>query len=90
MEIITIEAKTFEAMMMKVEHFSQKMDTLFLVSDKRLAHWMDGAEVCHALSISKRTLQTLRDNGTLPYTQIEHKMYYKPEEIKKVLIKNKK
>ena len=26
-------------------------------------------------------VQTLRDNGTLAYTQISHKTYYKPEDV---------
>ena len=37
------------------------------------------------LNISKRSLQTYRDNGTLPYTQIGHKIYYKPEDVKQVM-----
>ena len=27
------------------------------------------------------SVQTLRDNGTLAYTQISHKTYYKPEDM---------
>ena len=30
--------------------------------------WVDGQEVMNALHISQRTLQNLRDNGTLGYT----------------------
>ena len=43
------------------------------------------------LNISKRTLQTYRDNGTLPYSQINHKVYYKPEDVEQVQnqLKNK-
>jgi hypothetical protein len=43
------------------------------------------------LKISKRTLQTYRDNRTLPYSQINHKMYYKSEDVEWVLnqLKNK-
>ena len=33
------------------------------------------------LNISPRTLQTLRDNGTLAYSQINHKVFYKPEDM---------
>ena len=35
--------------------------------------WIDGQDVMMALHISKRTLQTLRDNGTLPYSRINGK-----------------
>ena len=37
--------------------------------------------MCQTLNICPRTVQTLRDNGTLAYTQISHKTYYKPEDV---------
>ena len=37
------------------------------------------------LNISPRTLQTLRDNGTLAFSQINHKVYYKPEDVESIL-----
>ena len=36
------------------------------------------------LGISPRTLQTMRENGTLAYTRISHKVYYRPEDVKAV------
>ena len=43
--------------------------------------WLTSEEVCHILSISKRTLQSYRDRGTLPYAQIGRKIYYKASDI---------
>jgi DNA-binding transcriptional MerR regulator len=37
--------------------------------------------VCEKLGISKRTLQTYRDRGLLPYSQINHKIYYRTEDV---------
>ena len=37
------------------------------------------------LNISPRTLQTLRDNGTLAYSQINHKTYYRPEDVELIV-----
>ena len=34
---------------------------------------------------SPRTLQTLRDNGTLAYSQIGHKIFYKPEDVQRIV-----
>jgi len=48
-------------------------------------NWLDNQDVCQMLNISPRTLQTLRDNGTLAYSQINRKVYYKPEDVKSVL-----
>ena len=39
-----------------------------------------------ALNICPRTVQTLRDNGTLAYTQISHKTYYKPEDVMAIVV----
>ena len=46
---------------------------------------MDSQDVCLRLNISPRTLQTLRDNGKLPYSQIQHKIFYKPEDVEALL-----
>ena len=46
---------------------------------------MDSQDVCLRLNISSRTLQTLRDNGKLPYSQIQHKIFYKPEDVEALL-----
>lgn len=52
---------------------------------KSLNGWMDNQEVCRQLNISPRTLQTLRDNGTLAYSQINHKVFYKPEDVMRIV-----
>ena len=59
-------------------------------SDKRtpLADWLDNSDVMRALNISQRTLQTLRTNGTLPYSQIGGKLYYKHADIEALLDRN--
>jgi len=85
MEVINIEAQTFEAMMSRFETFTRKVESLCESKDKSLQRWLDNQDVCQILNISKRTLQTYRDNGTLAYTQINHKMYYKPEDVEKAI-----
>ena len=39
--------------------------------------WLTSEEVCHLLRISKRTLQSYRDRGILPFAQIGRKIYYR-------------
>jgi carbamoylphosphate synthase small subunit len=86
MEIINIDAQTFEAMLSKFEGFAKRMEQLCRQhGDKDMSEWLDNQDVCQLLNISPRTLQTLRDNGTLAYTQISHKTYYKPEDVQKIL-----
>jgi hypothetical protein len=86
MEIINIEAETFEAMLSKFENFANRTEHLSrLHGDRDMKEWPDNQEVCQFLNISPRTLQTFRDNGTLAYTQISHKAYYKPADVEKIL-----
>lgn len=86
MEIVNIDAKTFEEMLSKFENFATRMEQLCrLHGDREMKEWLDNQDVCLLLNISPRTLQTLRDNGTLAYSQINHKTYYKPEDVEKIV-----
>ncbi|NDW08458.1 helix-turn-helix domain-containing protein [Dysgonomonas sp. 520] len=46
---------------------------------------MDSADICRALGISKRTLQTWRNNGKIPFAMLGGKVYYKEEDIDSLL-----
>jgi hypothetical protein len=50
--------------------------------------WIDGQIVLQTLHISQRTLQSLRDNGTLPFSRINGKFYYKVSDIQALLESN--
>ena len=84
MEIISIEKKTFEEMVSKFDNLVAKAEALCF-EDKKMSGWMDSQDVCVLLNISPRTLQTLRDSGRLPYSQINHKTYYLPEDVGRML-----
>jgi hypothetical protein len=47
--------------------------------------WLKSVEVRKLLNISPGTLQNLRINGTLHYTSIGSIVYYKQEDINKLL-----
>lgn len=86
MEIVSIERKTFEAMVAKFNHFVRCMDAICLRhGEKKMTEWMDNQDVCQMLNISPRTLQTLRDNGTLAYSQINYKTYYRLEDVQRIV-----
>ena len=59
-----------------------------LSDDAFLEDWIDGQVVMQKLHISPRTLQTLRSNGTIPYTKIGHKIWYLRQDIERVLRTN--
>jgi hypothetical protein len=50
--------------------------------------WLDNQDVMQTLHISKRTLQTFRTNGTIPYSRIQGKFYYKVSDIEQLLQDN--
>jgi hypothetical protein len=50
--------------------------------------WLKSSEVRKLLNISPGTLQNLRINGTLRFTKMGSIMYYKLEDINKVLEEN--
>lgn len=86
MEIVSIEVKTFERMKETVELICRKMQKLrSQYQSKQLDEWLDNQDVCLFLNISPRTLQTLRSNGTLSFTQIERKLYYKKKDVVQLL-----
>ena len=86
MEIVTIEATVFESMLEYLENAARITDELCeKLREKRMGEWLDTQEVCLLLHASSRTLQTLRENGTLAYSRISHKVYYRPEDIQKIL-----
>jgi excisionase family DNA binding protein len=52
--------------------------------------WLDGQDVTQLLHISKRTLQSWRKKGILPYYQIGGKILYKKSEVLEILERSRK
>jgi hypothetical protein len=77
MEIVNIEAATFQEMKMTLKHFSTRIRQIVgKTLTKNTEEWLDNQDVCTFLKISPRTLQNLRNNGSIPYTRIERKIFY--------------
>lgn len=88
MEIVNFEKRAFEEMTAKLNYFVQRMDNLYrLHCEKKPGGWMDNRAVCQKLRISPRTLQTLRDNGTLAFTKIGNRTYYRPDDVEQIIVK---
>ena len=76
MQVITIESEAFQIIVTQLEAINTKLNKekgTTPLSDI----WMDNQDVCDLLHISKRTLQSYRDNGKVPFSQIGAKIYYK-------------
>ena len=86
MEVISIERSTYEELLTSFNSFvAQMKEMASRGNDKGLDDWLDNQDVWQMLNISPRTLQTLRDNGTLAYSQINRKVYYRPEDVESIL-----
>jgi hypothetical protein len=59
-------------------------------SPRATKKWLKSDEVKKVLNISSGTLQTLRNNGTLPFTKIGGLIYYDAEDIYKALTGKKR
>ncbi|WP_165043376.1 helix-turn-helix domain-containing protein [Dysgonomonas sp. ZJ709] len=84
MDIIAIEGRTFEQIKQSFENFTQQIKSL-CGDNRNNEKWLGNKTVCELLHISSRTLQSYRDNGTLPYSQIGRKCYYKTSDIETLI-----
>ena len=89
MDLIIFERKAFEEFATKIEQFILRVSNTPGVKNgkKQTNKWLDHQNVRQRLKISKRTLQTLRDNGTLAYTKIGNRTYYLPEDVDSITTK---
>lgn len=54
-----------------------------------LKKYLKSSEVMDMLHISPGTLQSFRDNGTIPYTKMGNIIFYEADEIQKVMTANR-
>ncbi len=87
MEVIAIQKSVLEGMKNELkalleltENVMQKYTPIF-----REEQWLDNQEVCLMMNITKRTLQTYKDKGLLPYSRLNRKNYYKRSDVQALL-----
>ena len=86
MDVITIESGAFQEILQKLNTIEQRFLELETKANYKLKErWLDNQEVMILLNISKRTLQTYRDEALIPFSQIGFKMYYRAIDIERFL-----
>ncbi|GAB7256845.1 helix-turn-helix domain-containing protein [uncultured Polaribacter sp.] len=76
-------------MSQEIKDIKARIDLIkYQKAEKLKDNWIDNQEVMQSLHISKRTLQTFRTNGTIPYSKIQGKFYYKVADIEQLLQDN--
>ena len=80
--IVVINVSTFT---MWMERVKELLNVLRLqeqrMKNKGMGAWLDTSEVCAMLNLSKRSVQSMREQGKLPYTKIEGRIYHRVEDI---------
>lgn len=89
MDITAIESKTFDQIKERFKDFSRQVKDL-CGDNQDKEQWLGNDDVCGLLQISPRTLQSYRDNGILPFSQIGHKCYYKVSDVEQLINNSKK
>jgi hypothetical protein len=69
----------------RLEDLLKEIKQLIQPGQSQPKKWLKSSEVRKMLNISPGTLQNLRINGTLRFTKIGSIMYYKLEDINKIL-----
>lgn len=82
MGIICIDERVWNSFMGKLATLSalaRQVDRMYNPAKKE--YWMESADVCRALDISKRTLQSYRERGNIPFSNVGGKYFYKESDI---------
>ncbi|OPC66493.1 DNA-binding protein [Elizabethkingia bruuniana] len=88
MEVIAIPKLVFKELVTELDKLLQLTidasgDYQSIFSEER---WLDNQEVCLMLGITKRTLQSYKDKGFLPYSKLNRKNYYKFSDVQRLLV----
>lgn len=84
MKLIIIDRKAWERHHSEFADFIHSIEQL-IGNPPETDEWLDNEAVCKRLGISKRTLQSYRDTGKIPFSMIGHKCYYKESDITELL-----
>lgn len=86
MEIITFDSKAYKELDNKITAIA---DYIFNHTEAESTNeddiWVDSYEVCTFLKISEKTLQRLRVSGTIAFSNIRGRYFYKISEVKRML-----
>ena len=85
MEVISIEIDLLDSLVEDLQELANQTEEICVAEDYNSQQWLDTQDVCRILNVCYRTLQSLRDNGKLSFTQIERKFYYKPDDVENLL-----
>jgi len=85
MEAIILSKQEFELL---VEKLKKLTDVLAEKQKDPEDQFLDNQEFMQLMNISKRTAQSWRDEGTISFSQIGSKIYYRMSDVRRLLDTN--
>lgn len=88
MEYIIIEKGLLELLELKVKKLSNLIENSSLfnhIQNSPGEKWVENTVLAESLGISTRTLQNYRQRGVLGYSVIGRKIYYRSEDVEKLI-----
>ena len=86
--VITRETPLFTDLISKINTMENEIEAMKEGNLSCTAKWLNGDAVMRKLGISRRTLQTYRDNRIIPYSVVGGKFYYSIRDIEELMKKN--
>lgn len=84
--VIIVDEHLFNKLVGKIENLTEKVDAISLDKSNGLKEkWLITDEVCKLLNISRRTLQKMRDSGSIKFIKTGKKIYYKATDVESYL-----
>jgi hypothetical protein len=89
MEVITMESQAFKEIQSKINMIARFVAAIeSKQAEQPVESWVDSYEVCTFLKISDKTLQRLRSSGTINFSRLRGKNFYRISEIQRLLQEN--
>ena len=88
MEVITMESKAYQELMLKLNQLIGCMQSLIQTKESRAQEkdaWLDSKEVCELLNISLRTLYRLKQDRQIRYTMLRGRCRFKRSDAEQLL-----
>lgn len=85
MEYIAIDKSTYDDMLNGIKKTIKEIQSLAEVHNIQ-SYWVENGELAEMLGISKRQLQGYRERGLIGYSYIGRKIYYRRQDIDKLIL----
>jgi tetrahydromethanopterin S-methyltransferase subunit G len=87
MNAVILTAQQYQELVNRLDTLNRKLEDKSKTPEET---FLDNQEFIQLMNISKRTAQTWRDEGIVSFSQIGSKIYYRMNDVKKLMDKNYK